>query len=304
MAIANVNTVAGNNTYSRWFNNKQNNSKYASSTEQGNKSEYKSVYEEEKSRKISEIKKLLNGTKKGDETRSILDSSQKYRDSLKASRNAAKNTAAELKQLKYNYKNISSQIRRSKTSVNAKQVASKARREVTQLKIKLQSGKYDEEELTAAIEHAKSMERAAKKKARHLEEEELIRITEEEGFDTSSAEFEQQMEEKLDELYEMISDAMDEMMEGTLEDLEDGLMMVTDFEMNEDEFNNYKLKHRTNEEKTMVEADAKYLKALFEIYDKKSGGGSIETSPVSSYNVDLSCVRAVTETPNIVDISL
>ena len=43
------------------------------------------------------------------------------------------------------------------------------------LKREKQSGNYDSDEIDAAIVHAKAMERIAKKKVRHLEEEELAR---------------------------------------------------------------------------------------------------------------------------------
>lgn len=98
----------------------------------------------------------------------------RYAESLRAGRTKAKDTALQKKQLRYDFKAISSQITRSKTSVNAKQVASKAKREVMRLKRLRQSG-YDEEELQAAIVHAQAMERVAKKKARHLQEEELVK---------------------------------------------------------------------------------------------------------------------------------
>lgn len=59
----------------------------------------------------------------------------------------------------------------------ARLAAAQARREILRLKSQKQSGKYDNEELEAAIEHAKAMERVAKKKARHLEEEEMAKCT-------------------------------------------------------------------------------------------------------------------------------
>ena len=80
-----------------------------------------------------------------------------------------------LKKLKYSFKNISGKLIRSKTSVAARQVAGEAKREVLRLKQQKQSGKYDNEEIEAAINHAKAMERVAKKKVRHLEEEELAK---------------------------------------------------------------------------------------------------------------------------------
>ena len=100
---------------------------------------------------------------------SIIGQSQSYADSLRASRAKAKETNLEKKKLQYSYKKISSQIVRSKTSVSARKAASAARREVQRLKRLRNSGEYDEEELQISIDHAKSMERVAKKKVVHLQ---------------------------------------------------------------------------------------------------------------------------------------
>jgi len=108
---------------------------------------------------------------------SMFSSTQSYGESLRTQRQQAKNTSLNLKKLKYQFKNLSTKILRSKTSLAAKQVAGQARREVLRLKSKKQSGDYDSEEIQAAIDHAKAMERVAKKKARHLEEEEMAKCT-------------------------------------------------------------------------------------------------------------------------------
>ena len=131
---------------------------------------------------------------------SIVTSSLSYSESLRNQRQQTKNTTLALKKLKYQFKNISSKILRSKTSQAAKQAAGQARREVMRLKRQKQSGNYDDDEIQAAIDHAKAMERVAKKKAKHLEEEELTkaaggiwqgdRICEEETKDVQDAEAE------------------------------------------------------------------------------------------------------------------
>ena len=106
---------------------------------------------------------------------SIVTSSLSYSEALRNQRQQTKNTTLALKKLKYQFKNISSKILRSKTSQAAKQAAGQARREVLRLKRQKQSGNYDDDEIQAAIDHAKAMERVAKKKAKHLEEEELAK---------------------------------------------------------------------------------------------------------------------------------
>ena len=131
---------------------------------------------------------------------SIVTSSLSYSEALRNQRQQTKNTTLALKKLKYQFKNISSKILRSKTSQAAKQAAGQARREVLRLKRQKQNSDSDSEEIDAAIAHAQAMERVAKKKAKHLEEEEMVkaaggicqgdRISEEETKDAQDAESE------------------------------------------------------------------------------------------------------------------
>lgn len=137
---------------------------------------------------------------------SIVTSSLSYSESLRNQRQQTKNTTLALKKLKYQFKNISSKILRSKTSQAAKQAAGQARREVLRLKRQKQNSDSDSEEIDAAIAHAQAMERVAKKKAKHLEEEELVkaaggicqgdRICEEETKDVQDAEAENAQNEE------------------------------------------------------------------------------------------------------------
>ena len=106
---------------------------------------------------------------------SYMSNMQKYSELLRTQRTKATDVSGKLKKLKYHYKDISSKIMRSKTSAMARQVVSQAKREVLRLKREKQSGKYDSEEIDAAIVHAKAMERIARKKVKHLEEEELAK---------------------------------------------------------------------------------------------------------------------------------
>ena len=141
----------------------------------------------------------------------IITASMSYSDRLRAQRDNLKKATLEKKKLKYQFKDISSKIIRSKTSQSARQAVSSARREILRLKQEKQSGKYDPEEIEAAITHAKAMERAARKKVRHLEEEEMVKaaggicadleIEREETVDEGeeTAENELEMPEGLDE---------------------------------------------------------------------------------------------------------
>lgn len=105
----------------------------------------------------------------------IANATKSYAENLKMQRQQTKQTSLSMKKLKYRFKDISSKIISSKTSASAKRVVSQARREVLRLKKEKQNGGYDSEEIEAAITHAKAMERIAKKKVKHLEEEEMAK---------------------------------------------------------------------------------------------------------------------------------
>ena len=92
-------------------------------------------------------------------------------DAQRMSRSAA-SAQKKMKKLQYNFKLISSQIMRAKTSSSASQAVSSAKRMVAQLRRKRKSGEYDDEELEAAITHALAMERVAKKHVKYLQQEE------------------------------------------------------------------------------------------------------------------------------------
>ena len=140
---------------------------------------------------VSEIRRMLTGSErtqdgtkpsaKTTKNRTVMDeilsSMQNYGQSVKTQRQQTQDTSLAKKKFNYHFKNISAQIIRSKTSMAAKQVATQATREILRLKGEKMSGKYDSEEVEAAILHAESMERVARKKVRHLEEEELAKAS-------------------------------------------------------------------------------------------------------------------------------
>lgn len=170
---------------------------------------------------------------------SIITSSQSYAEQLRVQRQQTQATSLKLKKLKYRFKNISSKIIRSKTSYAAKQVAGQARREVLRLKNEKKQSGEDSAELDAAIAHAKTMERVAKKKAKHLEEEEMIKVSggpcadrlveeEEKLEDTNDlseavssqeAGYEQEQEISYDEMAKMMSE-LSENMQAMIENMQ------------------------------------------------------------------------------------
>lgn len=228
------------------------------------------------------------------------DSLSSYAESLRTARTKAKNTALKLKKLRYDYKLLSTQILRSKTSVSARQAAGRARREVIRLKRLRLNGEYDDEELKSAIVHAQTMVRVAKKKARHLQEEEMasggtIHGSGDALQESVSAAVQEQMqacremmqgrlaerqdimEEQQDmmiELMEEMSDSMDEMLKNSgLDDLADSMMETVEAEMGPADYKMMKIRHRLEEMKAIAEADAEYLKALFDRLEKAKSAG-------------------------------
>ncbi len=259
---------------------------------------------------------------------SVLNNMQGYSHKLRADRKKSNETANGLKKLKYSFKNISSRIIGSKTSAAAKQAVSQAKREVMRLMKEKKKGGYDPEEIEAAIAHAKAMERVARKKERHLEEEEMAaaarrgkrdpltdekyedkydeKCEEDEDFEDygddvedpeelreyeeelleyddselSDASFEDElsfingMGETVRDLSEELVDEIEALLEEIgLDDLTDSLLSV-DTDMDAADLKELKMKHRNKEMKEMVEADAKYLKAVFEHLAKLKAGGS------------------------------
>lgn len=281
----------------------------------------------------------------------VAESSFNYADSLRKARMKAKNTALKIKKLRYDYKSISTQILRSKTSTIAKQVVSRARREVIRLKRQRLNREYNDGELKAAILHAQAMLRVAKKKARHLQEEEMVKVT----GGPCAAELEERKEQEnrpaeeaiedwealhgsvasddaalsgvsaafggaslqedlagaaqeqvrarqevtearmarqqdamaerqyvLEEQQEMMSELMEEtwdameqtMREAGLEELAEDLTQTVEVEMDPADFERMKIKHRSEEMKAIAEADAEYLKVLFDRLEKEKSAGS------------------------------
>ena len=77
------------------------------------------------------------------------------------------------KRLPYGFKQISRQISEAKTPDAARLMVAKVQAKLAFLQRKLRCGEYSDYEVTQAILHASSMERIAKRKLHHLEEEQL-----------------------------------------------------------------------------------------------------------------------------------
>lgn len=196
------------------------------------------------------------------------------------SRPTTKNNKTKKKRLAYSFKKISSQIMTAKTSRNASKAARDARTTMVMLLLKQRSGDYDEKEVKLAIEHAKEMERIAKKKRKHMEQEERAQktgsafveedadVSEEEAVEEEAAEQEEQqqaeasaeeLEQLAREMKQLVEEASQEM-----RDLAQELVDVSYGDMDKEEVEAMKRKHRAEELHDLIEADMKYLRAVFE----------------------------------------
>ena len=236
-----------------------------------------------------------------------------------------------LKKLQYNFKQISAMLMRTKTSNAASQVVSKARRKVAALQRQRSSGEYDDEALDNAITHAKRIERAAKKRMRHLRQEEAAEnngtvcvseldealqnenemengefemvpgdeSSEAAGSETGTqadaeAEMLEDSEEELRQLMQYLADAMKELEDEMPEEFSlNDLLEVPDQNMSPEEIEQLKKKHRSEEMREVMEADMKYLKAMFEKLSREQQANAAAIS-IAANNSSQSPAMSVT----------
>lgn len=212
------------------------------------------------------------------------------------------------KKLQYNFKEISTQIMQAKTSGNAGRVLISAQAKVAMLKRKQQSGDYDDQELRHAIIHAEAIARVAKKKMKHLREEEnakkqggpceaemedkqeneeieqLIADGNTESFEEDSRKELQELKREYQKLMRRAGQMLEESVQesGGLEELSEEILEAASDDMDPADLELMKKKHRAKEMREIMEADMKYLKAVFdklarEKQENASGGaGSID----------------------------
>ncbi len=220
--------------------------------------------------------------------------------------NKKKTSILKSKRLNYNFKQISSQIMMAKTSTAAKGVVIKAHAKVVELLRKRTGLGSMDSELTAAIIHAKKMERIAKKRVKHLKEEEnadrgndfpdelekdkennelLIENINPEELQTLSHEEQKELMQELQELMEELQNELED--EIGFDELTDQLMFISSDHMDENDLERLKKKHRADELREIMEADMKYLKALFDRLEKEkqsSTGGGIDSNNDKGYD--------------------
>lgn len=233
--------------------------------------------------------------------------------SISITRTAKKKT----KKLQYNFKEISTRIMQARTSGNASRVLTSARSKVATLKRKLQSGDYDDQELRHAIIHAEAIARVAKKKMKHLREEENLK---KQGGPCEAELEDKQENEEIDQLiadgnvedfgkdaqkelqklkreYQKLMREAGQMLEesvqesGGLEELSEEITEVVSDDMDPADLELMKKKHRAKEMREIMEADMKYLKAVFDKLAKEkqenaSGGTGSTGDGADAYRSD------------------
>ncbi len=189
----------------------------------------------------------------------------------------AVNKKKKYKKLNYNYREVSGRIIRAKTSVSARQVVAHARTVTAVLRRRHGCGEYNDRELEIAIIHAEKMVRIAKKKLKNLKSEELARRTSEiekatkEQEEENSSEMEgmqadgaEMREEEIREMIRRMEQELQKLMaENNLDELTDECLSGGS-KMSEEELKQMKKKHRCDEMRQIVEADMRYLKAMFQ----------------------------------------
>lgn len=222
------------------------------------------------------------------------------------------------KKLQYNFKEISTKIMQSKTSGSASRALTSARAKVAMLKRKYQSGDYDEQDVRHAIIHAEAIARVAKKRVKHLREEEsakrqggvceaeledrkeseneeMARMIAGEGMEESGEDIQKELQrlkreyqKLMREAEEMMEEAMEEV--GGLEELSEEISAAPADKMDPADLELMKKKHRAKEMREIMEADMKYLKAVFDkLAKEKQENASGGAGSAGDYSTAADC---------------
>ena len=215
------------------------------------------------------------------------------------------------KRLPYNFKQMSKQIMMAKTSDAARPLVTQIQAKLSWLYRKLRSDEYGDSEIAAAIIHAATMERIAKRKVRHLEEEEAAEngtglgmvpgeedeIYGKDELEKSLEENENISEEEMKKMMEEIEKLEEELAEETLSEIQD-MISCASGDMSEEEIEELKRKHRNEEDRQLTRADLEYLKALLDRLEQEkkqaaSGISSYRGSDTSSVSYVVECVPEI-----------
>ena len=216
------------------------------------------------------------------------------------------------KRLPYSFREISTRLLKTKKSGNAHQVLISARQKAVSLRLMYKGGVYDDDEVFAALMHAQAIVRVAKKREKHLEEEEraekkiekndtfcetdLEEKTEEaaskqgqkEERAQAKAKMDMQRMQKMMEQYErMMQEAMKELEQlENMDELSGEMGMDGEISMDPADLELMKKKHRADEMRAIMEADMKYLKFMFDKLEKEKQSNNNSISGFSSVSYD------------------
>lgn len=197
------------------------------------------------------------------------------------SKSVSKTGKKKYKKLQYNFKRLSNQIMRTKTSISAKQLTTKTKFQIADLRMKLISGDYDYVEIHNALAHAEKIARVAKKRLKNLQEEENLEklgrkgMTDPEEMKTDKEEDDEIIDTtgmSQDEIKELVKELQEELekLEDDLEeamksqDLMEEFIQGSSRQMDPKDLEMLKKKHRADELRDIMKADMEYLKALFD----------------------------------------
>lgn len=233
----------------------------------------------------------------------------------------SKSVKKKKKSLKYNFKGISSQVLKAKKSSNAGQVVIRARGQVANLRKKLSTGDYDSRELANAIIHAERILKVAKKRKKHLLEEEnakrqggiyINKLEEEQEenmedkfsqdtFELSSEEIKELLKQLEEDMQELLQEAEENNGLGELNDL----LEISQGDMKPEDLDKLKKKHRMEELRDIMDADMKYLKAMFDKFakDKQNPTSSIsntnDTNSMNNVSLELNGIQMPVQIPEV-----
>lgn len=242
----------------------------------------------------------------------IKDMSGKVVGSITITKGKASQTVVK-KRLPYSFKEISTRLLNTKKSGNAQRVLLSAKQKVASLRLMYKGGVYDDDEVFAALMHAQAISRVAKKRVKHLEEEEraerkigrdgedgslceadieekteeaTAKQTYKEETEQKRAKLDMQRMQKLMEKYErMMQEAMKELEQlENMDELSDGMGISGEISMDPEDLELMKKKHRADEMRAIVEADMKYLKFMFDKLEKEKQSNSVSSYSSISYN--------------------
>ena len=200
---------------------------------------------------------------------------------------SAKSQETKKKRLPYSYKEISTRLLNAKKSGNAHQVLISAKQKVAALRLMYKGGVYDDNEIFNALMHAQAITRVAKKRMKHLEEEERVdhkggpceteleekteqgtakQLREEDPSDVNL----QRMQKLMEQYERMMEEAMKALERvDDMDEFSEGMGISVQQSMDPEDVEMMKKKHRADEMKEIMEADMKYLKAMFNKFEKE-----------------------------------